>query len=222
MSRGRHLRKRRKLKKEYKCIFFSVLFMVIFLTYGLWPRDGNVLVNPFVISHSVFSQMNAVLSTNINTLDEYLWLSEQRSASSEDTMYKPYVYDITNDERELLLKLVYSEANTESIECQKAVLQVVFNRLESNNFPNTIHDVIFQSNPTIQFTPTANGALNKATPNKTNELALEAVLKGEVDLPSNVVYFWATYIDTNSSDWFRNMQRNNYYKTIDNINFYYQ
>ena len=41
MNRGKHLRKRRKLKKAHKYIFFGALFMVIFLTYGLWPRDGH-------------------------------------------------------------------------------------------------------------------------------------------------------------------------------------
>jgi len=217
------MRLRRRQKRQIRDVFtMFIIFIIVFLLYGLWPRTGNVLVNPFVASHSDFSQTNAILSTNINTLDEYLWSSEQRLMSSEDTIHKPYIYDITNDERELLLKLVYSEANTESIECQKAVLQVVFNRLESNNFPNTIHDAIFQSNPTIQFTPTVNGALNKATPNKINEEALEAVLKGECELPNNVTYFWATYINTNSNDWFRNMQRNNHYMTIDNTSFYYQ
>ena len=35
-----------------------------------------------------------------------------------------YVYDITSTEREMLARLVYREANTESLECQMAVISV--------------------------------------------------------------------------------------------------
>ena len=41
MNRGRHLRKRRKLKKSFKLTLFAILFLALFLIYGLWPRDGH-------------------------------------------------------------------------------------------------------------------------------------------------------------------------------------
>lgn len=64
--------------------------------------------------------------------------------------------DLTDDDLKLLAALIECEAGGESYEGQVAVGAVVLNRVESSSFPNTIHDVIYQSG---QFTPASSGAL---------------------------------------------------------------
>lgn len=131
-------------------------------------------------------------------------------------------YDITKEEEKLLLDLVFCEANVESIECQMAVIQVVLNRVEDDEFPDTIEEVIYQhKGKTYQFSPVGSGAIEKATPTETNKDALERVLNGECTLPSNILYFWATSVNVQKKGtWFYKMHQNNFFKQIDKTYFY--
>ena len=99
-------------------------------------------------------------------------------------------YSVTAEERELLAKLVYCEANTESIECQKAIVSVVFNQLESGIWGYTIEEVIYYKN---NYTPAVYGLLDKAEPTATNYKAVDYVLENGPTLPTYVRYFRAGY-----------------------------
>ncbi len=56
----------------------------------------------------------------------------------------------TEEELDLLARLIYFEARGECYEGQVAIGAVVMNRLKTSGFPNTIHDIIYQKN---QFSP---------------------------------------------------------------------
>lgn len=58
--------------------------------------------------------------------------------------YTTIANHITENERETLARLVYLEARGQSYLGQKAVVEVVLNRVLSDEFPNTIDDVIQQ------------------------------------------------------------------------------
>ena len=66
-----------------------------------------------------------------------------------------YTYHITSAEREMLARLVYREANVESIECQKAVVSVVINRLHSGDWE--IHSSMLLTHQTNSLPPTCFG-----------------------------------------------------------------
>lgn len=61
-------------------------------------------------------------------------------------------------ERDLLARLVRAEAGGEKYEGMVAVAAVVFNRVTSSRFPNSVQNVIYAKN---QFSPVANGSINK-------------------------------------------------------------
>lgn len=63
----------------------------------------------------------------------------------------------TSEDRELMARLVRAEATGEPFAGKVAVAVVVLNRVDSKDFPNTVHDVIYQSG---QFTPVVNGQIN--------------------------------------------------------------
>lgn len=69
--------------------------------------------------------------------------------------------EIYYDQLEELAILVRAEAGNQSFEGKRMIAAVVFNRVESKNFPNNIHDVIFQKNP-VQFSPTVDGGFERA------------------------------------------------------------
>ena len=99
-----------------------------------------------------------------------------------------YAYHITSKEREMLARLVYLEANTEGLECQKAVVSVVINRWQSGKWGETLQDVVYSP---YQFTPS--NLIYKTTPVETNYEAVDYVIKYGSILPSYCMYFRADY-----------------------------
>jgi spore germination cell wall hydrolase CwlJ-like protein len=95
-------------------------------------------------------------------------------------------YEVTPEERLLLAQLVYREANLESLECQKAVASVVFNRLDAGKWGDTLHEVIYYKNA---FTPATSGLLEGVEPTDTNFEAVDFVLQNGPTLPTEVRYF---------------------------------
>lgn len=73
------------------------------------------------------------------------------------TVYSTYMY--TNKELKYLTCIIQAEAGNQPYEGKVAVANVVLNRVDSDRFPNTIKEVIYQNNGVAQFTPTTNGSL---------------------------------------------------------------
>ncbi len=67
--------------------------------------------------------------------------------------------EIVLGDMELMAQLVEAEAGNQDFEGKCLVVDVLINRLESEDFPNTVEEVIFQEN---QFSVTTNGAWEKA------------------------------------------------------------
>lgn len=99
-----------------------------------------------------------------------------------------YEYSVSSVEREMLARLVYLEANTESLECQQAVASVVINRWLDGRWGSTITSVIYAR---YQFSPS--GLIYKTTPTETNYVAVDRVLKMGSILPKYCMYFRSEY-----------------------------
>ncbi|MFR5967769.1 MAG: cell wall hydrolase [Oscillospiraceae bacterium] len=96
---------------------------------------------------------------------------------------EPRYEEITAEERELLARVVYAESNTEPIEGQIAVAQVVLNRVRSESFPDTVSEVIYQER---QFSTAP--ILSRVTPTENNYEAVDLAFELEV-VPYDVLYF---------------------------------
>ena len=96
---------------------------------------------------------------------------------------EPRYEEITAEERELLARVVYAESNTETLEGQIAVAQVVLNRVRSESFPDTVSEVIYQER---QFSTAP--ILGSVVPNETNYEAVDAAFETEI-VPYEVLYF---------------------------------
>ena len=106
---------------------------------------------------------------------------------------KKPVIEVTSAERELLARLVYREARGESIECQRAVVSVVINRMKKNG--ESVKETIYAKG---QFSTA--GSLERTTPNEKQYEAVDYVLMNGSTLPDYVLYFsgksphgWAGY-----------------------------
>ena len=107
----------------------------------------------------------------------YLAVNEDDEDIAEEIYY---------DELELLAQLVEAEAGNQPFEGKCLVADVILNRVESDEFPDTISEVIFQDG---QFSVVKNGALDKAGYNMKEDDY--AAVMCEVELHSNrdVLYF---------------------------------
>lgn len=97
---------------------------------------------------------------------------------------------LSEDEINLLAKIVWLEANGEPVEGQQAVVEVVFNRMASGLFPDSLYDVLSQKNP-VQFCSWKNVGIAKPTEKEYD--SIRHVLNGESNLlRTDTVYFSTT------------------------------
>ena len=87
-------------------------------------------------------------------------------------------------EFDLLCRLVYSEARGESEYGQRLVVDVVLNRVDSDEFPNTIEEVICEKD---QFAPVSTGVIYSAEPSQ--ELRVLVFMEMKARSNSEVIYF---------------------------------
>ncbi len=107
---------------------------------------------------------------------------------------------VSQAEKELLAKLVHAEAKGESYAGKVAVATVVLNRVDHQEFPDTIKDVIYErSGGHYAFSPVENGAINE-TPDAEAEKAVNEALAFR-GMGQGSIYFYNP--ETATSDWIR-------------------
>ena len=117
----------------------------------------------------------------------------------------------TRDDIYWMSRIINAESAGEPMEGKIAVGNVVLNRVNSPEYPNTIHDVIFDG---IQFEPTMNGTIfNK--PSQDSVIAALRSLEGENVVGSSLFFFNPTIA---SSTWIS--ENRPYDTTIGNHQFY--
>jgi N-acetylmuramoyl-L-alanine amidase len=94
-----------------------------------------------------------------------------------------------------LSRIIHAEAEGEPYSGKLAVANVIINRKNSPEFPNTIKGVIFDNNFGIQFTPVANGKIYNR-PNAESERAAIEALEGHNNI-GNSLYFLNPIMATN-------------------------
>lgn len=106
-------------------------------------------------------------------------------------------FDLSQDDRNLLAKIIWLEARGESFEGQRAVAEVVFNRMMSDDFKtDTVRGTIMAENQfrTVDF-------LDQAKPGELQYKAIDRALSGPYVLPEDV-FFFASY-PVNKNVWGR-------------------
>ncbi|WP_419887884.1 cell wall hydrolase [Neobacillus niacini] len=105
---------------------------------------------------------------------------------------EPVNGNLSNEEIDLLARLVRAEAQTESLEGKIAVACVVLNRVESPQFPNSIKEVIYAPG---QFQPVQNGEINKPADEESIQ-AVNAALSHQRQLVQGALFFYNPAIAT--------------------------
>lgn len=98
---------------------------------------------------------------------------------------------ITEEDKEVLLRIVEAEATCEDVKGRMLVANVILNRVVSEKFPDSIAEVVFQNNGvTYQFAPIKDGRYWTVKVSEQTVEAVERVLAGE-DESRGALYFAA-------------------------------
>ena len=184
--------------------------VVELMLYSLIMSLLSVFATVLVIYAVEFPKFNK-LDTNINVEGVH---NNVTTVEEPDYNY----YKVTPEERYLLAKLAHSEGSICSEECQRDIVSVVFNRLESGKWRKdmngdgkiTLYDIIYYPNA---FTPATDGSIDKWEPTSKDYRAVDYVVKNGSTVPTEVRYFRTDH--DFSWDSYEN------YKVIDNVYFGY-
>lgn len=111
--------------------------------------------------------------------------------------------EMTEEEREALERLIEAEASGEDLKGKILVGNVVMNRVNDEEFPDTIIDVIFHvAGGDRQFSPVADGRYYSVVVSEETEEAVERIMEGE-DYSEGALYFSARdKADPDNMHWF--------------------
>lgn len=105
---------------------------------------------------------------------------------TEDPTEEEIEEEIRFGEMELIAQLVMAEAGNQDLTGKRYVVDVVLNRVDSDDFPDTVEEVIFQKN---QFSVIENGAFDEASRTITEECYEAVELEYEERLNYDILYF---------------------------------
>lgn len=147
------------------------------------------------------------------------------SADSAHSVSSRSFSSLSDEEYNLLLNSVSAESGGETYECQRAVAEVMLNRIDSTRFPNTLRDVIYAPG---QFSIVDNGSINRQHPSQRTIQAVNEALTTRT-LPDDVLYFnsigfftWVVPYDKIDHMYFSSVTNNQVKKQIciNDITFY--
>lgn len=97
---------------------------------------------------------------------------------------------LSPDEMELLARIVWLESQGEPVEGQQAVVEVVFNRMRSEVYPDTLYEVLSQKNP-VQFCSFENR--DRAKPTQKEYDSIQQVLDGKTRILRDDTMYFSTF-----------------------------
>ena len=119
--------------------------------------------------------------------DDFAYLSNKYISDTECAPLNPYadlIDTLTDDEKYLIYQITFLEAGNQSMEGQRAVIEVILNRVLSNKYPNTVERVLSQSGQFVTW-----AYRNSKSHNEEQEEALQLVYEEEPILTLDYLMF---------------------------------
>lgn len=195
------------MKKFYLFLFFFLTFFFFLGGYRAYsvekivPKD--LTNNISLIDIDSINGERRLLTINKNETKD---LYKEKEEVVEVFSYNNKTLYITEDDLNLMAKIVHAESKGEPQQGKIAVASVILNRVTDPKFPDTIREVIMQKNA---FSCVVNGEIN-VTPNEASYAAVYDAIKG-VDPTNEALFFYNPSIATCS--WMKNVEK----KKVTNI-----
>ncbi len=115
------------------------------------------------------------------------------------------VIHITEEEYDILTRIVEAEAGTEDVKGKMLIANVIFNRIAYGEFPNNIKDVVFQKRgKRYQFSPIRDGRYYDVTVEDSTRIAVDRVLAGEDESMGALFFCERAKSSSSNLKWFDN------------------
>ena len=138
---------------------------------------------------SEMREVPEVTETSVRkTMEEIL--SQKRVVETQVLEKRP-VWELSEDDLNILLRIVEAEAGGEDENGKLLVANVVLNRVKSPLFPDTVREVVYQQDYGVyQFSPVKDGRIDRVTVSAETRRAVERAIYGE-DISRGALYFAA-------------------------------
>lgn len=117
--------------------------------------------------------------------DSMTGLTQVEGLPEEDPQVAEAFADYTESDYNVLLRIVQAEAGGCDMKGKILVANVILNRVESDEFPDTITDVVYEKR---QFSPVSNGSINRCKVEEETVEAVDRALAGE-DYSEGALFF---------------------------------
>ena len=182
-AKQRHIRQKNLNKIMCKNVMWHVIIILIMMIIASLMASKQI----DIINNAEAELVNE--SQSIETIKPHaLTLVTYKQKQEAKTCYPEFKYnkDWSENESYLLAKIAMAEAEGCSTQTKTLVIMCVLNRVESDKFPSTIEEVIFQKN---QFSPIDNGRWDRVEPNEDCYEAVKVVMETKYDYSGGATYF---------------------------------
>lgn len=189
----RKLYSARKTKHKHQLVLHGIAMMLI-VVIGLrmcLVQAMDKKQEQEVVNSNVSTTSKVVQTTTPKQIVREQVSQQEQEEEMEMCPEFEYSKDWSTDDDYLLARIVMAEAEGCNMQTKTLVAMVVLNRVWSDQFPDTIHDVIFEqcANGTYQFSPIGNGRWESVEPNEDCYEAIEIVKQSAYDYSGGALYF---------------------------------
>ena len=122
---------------------------------------------------------------------------------------------MSDEDYDTLLRIVEAEAGSEDIKGRVLVANVIMNRVKSDDFPNTVTEVVWDNSDGVpQFSPTYDGRINEVTVSDETKEAVKQALKGTDYSEGALFFIQKSAAEAHNIKWFEKDLRKLFFKVV--------
>lgn len=194
MKKSQYIKQRRIQQRNLeratcKNLVWHIIIITIIMIIILCNMPRVVIAEKENTSKSVSeSYSNKTTTPYVSNLVTFEPQTEEESSEIEVDYYPEFTYskDWSAKESYLLARIAMAEAEGCNTQTKTLIIMCVLNRVWSDEFPDTIEEVIFQEN---QFSPIDNGRWDRVEPNEDCYEAVKIVMEAKYDYSGGATYF---------------------------------
>ena len=194
MKKSQYIKQRRIQQRNLeramcKNMIWHIIVITIIMIIVLCNMPRVVIAEKENTSKSVSeSYSNKTTTPYVSNLVTFEPQTEEESSEVEVDYYPEFTYskDWSAEESYLLARIAMAEAEGCNTQTKTLIIMCVLNRVWSDEFPDTIEEVIFQEN---QFSPIDNGRWDRVEPNEDCYEAVKVVMEAKYDYSGGATYF---------------------------------
>ena len=194
MKKSQYIKQRRIQQRNLervmcKNMIWHIIIITIIMIIVLCNMPRVVIDEKEDTSKSVSeSYSNKTTTPYVSNLVTFEPQTEEESSEIEVDYYPEFTYskDWSAEESYLLAKIAMAEAEGCNTQTKTLIIMCVLNRVWSDEFPDTIEEVIFQEN---QFSRIDNGRWDRVEPNEDCYEAVKVVMEAKYDYSGGATYF---------------------------------